>query len=154
MGILPQLYQEGTDVSDKSRISGEDAYMFQNQNTISYEDCVEQVWRTRHLCTVGSQAQPLRSLTHQKSIWKPETFSLDLLTEFEVLTICLRLSFHLSCRPEHKGTLICASVWLGHPAKLSKHGRSSLLILRNSLQVAHSHSGFLPCTARLGISSI
>jgi len=44
---------------------------------------------------------------------------MDFLTEFEVLRFYLGLSFHLFCRPEHQGSLICASLWLGHPAKLS-----------------------------------
>jgi len=43
MGTLPQFYQGSTDVPNKSHSCGEDAYLLQNQNTISCEDAVEQV---------------------------------------------------------------------------------------------------------------
>lgn len=43
MGTLPQFYQGSTDVPDKSHICGEDAYLLQNQNIISYGDAVQQV---------------------------------------------------------------------------------------------------------------
>lgn len=78
--------------------SGEGIHLLQNQNTISHEDAVEQLWRTIPLGTAGSQAQLLGSLVLQKSVCKREGSPLH-----HPLTISgayhLGLSSHLFCRP-------------------------------------------------------
>lgn len=79
--------------------SGEGTYPLQNQNIISHVDAVEQLWRTRHLGTAGSQAQLLSSLSFSRELFaKRKGLPWKTLSQFRVLNLWVWVSIFF-CRP-------------------------------------------------------